>query len=95
MFRGYDRTKYDLNDASAMQAIARDRALHEDALRTVARHLATPPVAQRGAQIPQILLPAEQQGELTSQVPALLHGFVREALENQQQDHKYSGATLG
>jgi hypothetical protein len=42
-------------------AIKRDRALHEQALAIVARHLNTPTPRQGGAQIPQIMLPPAQQ----------------------------------
>jgi len=72
MFRGYDRAKYDLRDPSVSQAIKRDRALHEEALATIARHLNTKPPRQGASQVPHILLPPAQQAELESHVPAQL-----------------------
>lgn len=54
MFRGFDRAKYDVQDPSAWQAIARDKLLHEQNLLTVSRHLnAAAPKAPR-AQIAKI-----------------------------------------
>jgi hypothetical protein len=80
MFKGYDRAKYDLQDPSAYHAIKRDQALHEDALRTVARYLNTPVSRQGRTQIPQIVLPPAQQAELTTQMPADLQAYERTEL---------------
>lgn len=42
MFKGIDRTKYDIKDPSAWTAMKRDTSLHNEALATVARYLNTP-----------------------------------------------------
>lgn len=81
MFKGVDRAKYDLNDPSAWHSMKRDRALHEEALRTVARHLDSKKPTQRGAQIPLVLLPPDQQAELDTQLPAVLQQYERSELQ--------------
>jgi hypothetical protein len=77
MFKGFDRAKYDLKDPSAWQAIKRDRALHEQALQTVARHLQTRTPPPPRPRVPVLLLPANQQASLTSQLPVPMLDFER------------------
>lgn len=60
MFRGFDRTKYDLRDPSTAHAMRRDRALHEAAMRTVQRHLNTKMPVQSGPRVAQVLVPSQQ-----------------------------------
>jgi hypothetical protein len=82
MLKGFDRAKYDLKDPSAWMAIKRDKALHEQALLTVARHLNAHRLPQNRQHVPQILLPPSQQAALDSQVPAVMHSFAQTQLDN-------------
>ena len=66
MFRGFDRAKYDLKDPSAWTALQRDRALHEQALKTIERHLKASTVVQikpKSALVTQLSLPVVQRAD--------------------------------
>lgn len=76
MFKGVDRAKYDLKDPSAWTALERDRALHVQALAMVERHLKSQMTPVKQPRVPQILLPADQQAALTTEVPAQMQSFM-------------------